>query len=160
MTERKFVETLMARGFVSHATLRSAFTRDNVEVRVVSTKAMVLSGDGSAKWAPFDEALARLGIGAAGPFQMGSRVWPGLGKLVEEAGEVIQVAGKLVATGGEAAYWDGSDLRARLEEEIADLQAAAQFVAEECGLGLMMIAARREEKLETFRRWHRGEERL
>ena len=88
MTERKFVETLMARGFVSHATLRSAFTRDNVEVRVVSTKAMVLSGDGSAKWAPFDEALARLGIGAAGPFQMGSRVWPGLGKLVEEALEI------------------------------------------------------------------------
>jgi hypothetical protein len=47
----------------------------------------------------------------AGPYSIGSTVWPGLSKLVEEMGEVGQVVGKLIATGGDPAHRDGTDLR-------------------------------------------------
>lgn len=53
--------------------------------------------------------------------------WPGLAKLIEECGEVIQVAGKLIATDGETAHWSGDDLAVRLEEELGDLEAAIAF---------------------------------
>ena len=33
----------------------------------------------------------------AGPYSIGSDVWPGLSKLAEESGEVVQVIGKIVA---------------------------------------------------------------
>lgn len=39
-------------------------------------------------------------------FAIGSPVWPGLSKLAEEAGETLQVVGKLMGTGGESAHWD------------------------------------------------------
>lgn len=35
-----------------------------------------------------------------GSFSLGSRTWPGLSKLVEECGEVLQIAGKIMGTGG------------------------------------------------------------
>lgn len=60
-------------------------------------------------------------------FAIGSAHWNGLSKLVEEAGEVLQLAGKLMATGDDPNHWDGSDLTTRLEEELGDLRAAVDF---------------------------------
>lgn len=90
----------------------------------------------------------------AGPYAIGSKHWPGLSKLAEEAGEVMQVVGKILGTGGESAHWDGSDLRVRLVEELGDLIAATEFVAEMNGLDVVAIVERSRTKLDTFRRWH------
>ena len=86
---------------------------------------------------------------------IGSAKWPGLSKLTEEVGEVLQIIGKLVATNGESAHWDGTvDLRSRLVEEIADVDAALRFVAEKNGLDLDVILARSDEKYALFCKWH------
>lgn len=88
------------------------------------------------------------------PFAFGSRTWPGIAKLIEEAGEVGQVAGKLLMTGGDTAHWDGSDLRASLQEEIADVMAAGYFVILHNQLDPEAIAIRVAAKLKLFQRWH------
>lgn len=64
-----------------------------------------------------------------GSFSIGSNVWPGVSKLVEEIGELGQVLGKLIATHGDPAHWDGTDLRTRLIEEMGDVVGAINFVA-------------------------------
>lgn len=87
-------------------------------------------------------------------FCIGSTVWPGLSKLIEECGEVMQVAGKLMATGGRPDHWDGTDLKERITEELADLMAAAAFVAVRCGLDADAISERRFEKIARFEKWH------
>ena len=60
------------------------------------------------------------------PYSIGSDRWNGLSKLIEEAGEVLQVAGKLLAVGGETNHWSG-DLRQMLVDELGDLQAAIEY---------------------------------
>jgi len=92
----------------------------------------------------------------SGDFSIGSKHWPGVSKLVEECAEVLQVCGKLMGTAGERQHWDGTDLKKRLEEEIADMQAAAVFVTETCNLDVPFMNARRMEKLGTFRGWHQA----
>jgi len=91
---------------------------------------------------------------SAGAFSIGGRTWPGLSKLIEEAGEVLQVAGKLIATGGLAQHWDGSNLRERLQEELGDLTAAVRFFARVNNLDEDVIARRAREKEKTFWQWH------
>lgn len=86
-------------------------------------------------------------------FAIGSAKWPGLSKLSEEAGEVVQVIGKLMGTGGEAEHWDGTNLRARLIEETADVFAACLFVAEMNGF-LEDFGVRAADKVNLFRKWH------
>lgn len=86
-------------------------------------------------------------------FAIGSPRWPGLSKLSEEAGEVIQVIGKLMGTGGEVQHWDGSNLAERLIEEVGDVLAACDFVVEK-NLPLASVAERRAKKLALFRKWH------
>lgn len=88
------------------------------------------------------------------PFSIGSGTWPGLSKLAEEAGEVMQVVGKLMGTGGASEHWDGTNLRARLADELADLSAAIGFVIDKCDLPAEQIEARAHEKRMTFERWH------
>ena len=95
------------------------------------------------------------GVSGGTGFAIGSGTWPGISKLVEELGEVAQIAGKLIATGGEPAHWDGTDLRTRLEDELADLEAAIAFVIQRNGLDAGRIAERREVKLRLFNAWHR-----
>lgn len=90
-------------------------------------------------------------------FYIGAKEWSGLSKLIEECGEVMQVAGKLIGTNGRRGHWDGSDLRERLEEEIADLLAAAHFVIGKNGLDWLRIGERREMKLKMFNEWHERE---
>lgn len=52
---------------------------------------------------------------------------PGIAKIVEEAGEVTQVFGKLLMTGGEQINFDGTDLLTELLKETADLAATLDF---------------------------------
>lgn len=81
--------------------------------------------------------------------------WPGLAKLNEECGEVVQVIGKLMMTKGEIEHWDKSNLKERLEDEIGDVLAACKFVIKWCaGLDVERINCRIAEKLALFERWH------
>ena len=91
---------------------------------------------------------------SAGPYSIGSGHWPGLAKTLEECGEVVQACGKIIAANGEGCHWDGSDLRQRLEDEIADAQAAFLFVIERNDLDAARIRDRADGKLVLFRRWH------
>jgi hypothetical protein len=88
-------------------------------------------------------------------FAFGDPVWPGLAKLNEECGEVIQVIGKLMMTHGAPAHWSG-DLRAMLVDEIADVIAAALFVRRFAltAAESSYIEGRVIEKRMKFEAWH------
>jgi NTP pyrophosphatase (non-canonical NTP hydrolase) len=89
-------------------------------------------------------------------FAFGDKEWPGLAKLNEESGELVQVIGKLMMTHGQAKHWDGSDLRVRLVEEMADEAAAIGFVADHALMDdeILAFATRRAEKRALFEKWH------
>lgn len=88
-------------------------------------------------------------------FAIGATHWPGVSKVVEEAGEVVQVAGKLMATYGEARHWGDGDLVQRLTEEVGDLLAAIDFlIAHNAILDPKLIDRRRRAKRDTFEKWH------
>jgi NTP pyrophosphatase (non-canonical NTP hydrolase) len=87
-------------------------------------------------------------------FAIGDQEWPGLSKLTEECGEVLQVIGKLIASGGLVEHWDGSNLKERLETELGDLKAAIAFVIKHCNLDGTAIVRREVEKLRRFSIWH------
>jgi NTP pyrophosphatase (non-canonical NTP hydrolase) len=87
-------------------------------------------------------------------------VWPGLSKLIEEAGEVIQVCGKIIGVHGQPNHWDGTIMHNRLVEELGDLLAAAQFVVEVNELEAAALDVRREMKLALFRKWHATPDRV
>ncbi len=88
-------------------------------------------------------------------FFIGAQKWAGLSKLIEEAGEVVQVCGKLIANSGRAEHWDGTNLKTRLESELGDLLAAIDFVQMHARLSAAAIQTRRDEKFELFQKWHR-----
>lgn len=92
-------------------------------------------------------------------YAIGSNHWPGLSKLIEEAGEVLQVAGEIQGLGtsheSPNRHWDGSELRERLIEELADLTAAIIFVRHHCKLDAEQWRQRTEEKLKLFNEWHK-----
>lgn len=92
---------------------------------------------------------------SAGPYSIGSDTWPGLAKLAEEAGELVQVIGKIIAMGGAENYnhWDGSELTSRLVEEMGDVRAAMIFVCELNGIDKEDVHERADKKLVMFRRW-------
>lgn len=77
----------------------------------------------------------------------------GLSKLVEECGEVQQVVGKLLQYPS-GPHPDGKGkLSHRLENELADLQAAAAFVEMQLGLDRRRITIRAAQKLQQFLQW-------
>lgn len=79
----------------------------------------------------------------------------GLAKLIEECGELVQVAGKRLAYYSTDEHPDGGGpLSTRLEDEIADVIAAATLVAELHGLDEERIGERTRAKYATFRAWH------
>ena len=93
-----------------------------------------------------------------GDYSIGSPVLPGLSKLIEECGEVVQVCGKFIGSGGKEDHWDGTNLRLRLEKELADLLAAIDFVIEQNGLDRNgVITPIYENKRSMFDRWHRSQ---
>lgn len=86
-------------------------------------------------------------------FNIGSSEWPGLSKLIEECGEVIQIAGKIMAKPEGGQHWDGKgDLAERLGEELADLSAAMEFVL--LYNRVPALTQRAERKFEQFTYWH------
>lgn len=92
------------------------------------------------------------------PYSIHSPLWTGLAKVIEEAGEVIQVGGKII-TAGRSSNWglttpsDASDLVSRLQNECADLLAALDFMIESSPwMDSQSIANRRQIKLDRFRR--------
>lgn len=91
------------------------------------------------------------------PYAIGSKHWPGLSKLTEEMGELQQVLGKLIATGGDELHWDGSNLVIRLVEEMGDVYAALDFF-QSSNLTLIeqapKIAERKQSKFRLFVQWH------
>lgn len=91
-------------------------------------------------------------------FTLGADRWPGLTKLLEEQGEVLQVIGKLMATGGGVEHWGGERLDRRLEEELGDAWAALQFVVALTEVEAGRVEARRDAKLSQFLRWRAEEQ--
>lgn len=91
---------------------------------------------------------------SSGDFSIGGRVWPGLSKLIEECGEVMQVGGKLIGSEGNTDHWSG-DLNVMLVEELGDLRAAITFFMEANGIDTASVAQRQREKLARFWQWHR-----
>jgi hypothetical protein len=84
-------------------------------------------------------------------------VWPGLGKLLEEQGEVSQVSGKLMGNAGKEDHWDGTNLRERLVSELADLSAAIEFFKTEnfTAGDLVAFKLQFDVKLARFKTWHK-----
>lgn len=97
----------------------------------------------------------------SGDFSIGSSVWPGTSKLLEEMGELQielgrlqQTLGKLIATHGDPNHWSG-DLRQKLVEELGDVLAAIEFFrTENMDAEKNEITERRLKKLALFRKWH------
>lgn len=80
----------------------------------------------------------------------------GLAKLIEECGELTQIAAKKLAYFHTDVHPDGKgSLKTRLEDEIADIRAAAGFVVVTMGLDSARIQERAKKKVETFMQWHR-----
>jgi len=91
----------------------------------------------------------------SGDFSIGSQVWPGTSKLIEEMGELNQVLGKLIATAGDTEHWSG-DLRQKFVEEIGDVLAAIVFFFERNMTVEERVAIDRRyrSKLALFEKWH------
>lgn len=89
-------------------------------------------------------------------FEIGSDAWPGISKLIEECGEVLQICGKLMGTGGKPIHFSGMELRKELALELGDLKAAINFVMHYSMNGdeMKVIIDRADEKLALFRKWH------
>lgn len=108
-------------------------------------------------------------------FAFSDKEWPGIAKLIEECGELsevlaptlllsaigklMQTQGKLVMIQGGTDHWSG-DLRKAMVEEIADVEAAIDFVKAHClkNKEVGAISRRRAAKLKKFERWHGGRE--
>lgn len=77
----------------------------------------------------------------------------GLTKLIEECGELAQVAA-WEAYFNTDTHPDGKcSMKRRLEEEMADVMAACVFVAEKFGLDSEFLEARAQKKLALFKSW-------
>ncbi len=92
------------------------------------------------------------------PFAIGSAVWPGGLKLIEEAAELTQALAKLQAY-PKGTYADGTDLVAQLWDELADLRAAIAYFRWANGAGTTRyrdVEGRVHRKIERFKAWHGG----
>lgn len=91
-------------------------------------------------------------------FQLGSKIWPGLGKFFEEATEAVTVCAKLIATGGKVEYWEDIDLKDNLEDELGDLYATMHFLIKSNKLDNLKIMKRMEMKLKLYATWAKEEQ--
>ena len=79
----------------------------------------------------------------------------GLAKLLEELGELAQVAAKRLAYFHTSTHPDGAgDLNDRMQKEMGDVSAACAFVVQQFGLSGEAIANRAAFKLHLFQQWH------
>jgi NTP pyrophosphatase (non-canonical NTP hydrolase) len=78
----------------------------------------------------------------------------GLVKLMEECGELTQIAAKKLAFMETDNHPDGNgSMNMRLQEEIADVLATCTFVIMKFDLDLKFIAKRSSIKVDTFTNW-------
>lgn len=78
----------------------------------------------------------------------------GLNKLIEECGELMQIAGiKLSNMDSDSAPGRDYSLKASLEDEIADVAACTAFLAEKLGLDPQRMTDRAQQKLALYKRW-------
>ena len=79
----------------------------------------------------------------------------GLAKLLEELGELSQVAAKKLAYFHTDEHPDGAgSLKKRMEDEMGDVMGAIDFVTLTMGLDMHAITRRACDKFNTFQRWH------
>lgn len=79
----------------------------------------------------------------------------GLVKLIEECNELGQIGAKKLAYYHTDVHPDGmGSMKKRLENEIADVMAACEFVMTYHALSAERIGARRIEKMALFEEWH------
>lgn len=90
------------------------------------------------------------------PFAIGAKDWPGLAKLAEECGELIQVIGKLMAYPDGDHPDGGPNLIGRLTDEIGDVLAACDYVTLQ-SLDSLAVRDRGQSKLRRFCQWHAEE---
>jgi NTP pyrophosphatase (non-canonical NTP hydrolase) len=81
----------------------------------------------------------------------------GLTKLMEECGELIQICAKKSAYMNIDRHPDGSSLKHRLEDEIADVVAALTFVVEKFDLDVPYMDERSQDKLALYEQWNSEE---
>lgn len=82
----------------------------------------------------------------------------GLAKLIEETGELQQIAGKKLAYYHTDKHPDGQgSLKTRMENEIADVMAICAFVIESLGLSDNRIAERSAAKLKQYEEWDKND---
>ena len=80
----------------------------------------------------------------------------GLVKLIEECGELQQIAAKKLAYFDADEHPDGKgSMQQRLQEEIADTYAAMLTVVDLYGLDMIAIIQRSKEKKALFLKWHK-----
>ena len=77
----------------------------------------------------------------------------GLNKLAEECGELVQIACKKASLEGQGLEPE-IDIDKRLQEEIADVLAAIDFVCFEFALDTISIVKRKDFKFQKFMQWH------
>jgi NTP pyrophosphatase (non-canonical NTP hydrolase) len=77
----------------------------------------------------------------------------GLTKLIEECGELIQIAAKQSAYLGDDSHPDGSHMPTRMQEEMGDVLAAIDYVVGSFQLSLKEIDRRRNMKFKTYEKW-------
>lgn len=95
-------------------------------------------------------------------FGISSRECRGIAKLIEECGEVVQDAAKLIATGGTFEYDDGTKVdRDKLWTEVGDLLAAIHYAIEANPdiLPVDKIVERKRNKIAKYRHWFKTEAR-
>jgi hypothetical protein len=86
---------------------------------------------------------------------IGSPVWNGASKVLEEAAEVSVELAKLINNEGQREYWGGVDLIQNIQEEVGDLYASLDYFLENNPqLDKRFIADRRSRKYATYTAWN------
>jgi len=86
-------------------------------------------------------------------YTMQNTNWPGLAKVIEESGEVLQICGKIMSIRGASIYYKGEDLRSELEDEVGDLLASLTYLIQENKLDRAKINRRVQYKLARYAIW-------
>lgn len=92
------------------------------------------------------------------PYQLKCADWPGLGKVIEESGELGQVFGKIISCGGQTVNpWGFASLSDKMVEESADLLAALTFMINNGPhIDKEAVYIRADRKYKLFGEWAAG----
>lgn len=90
-----------------------------------------------------------------GDYSIGSEVWNGSSKFIEECGELLVVIGKMIGNGGNLEHWSGN-LYPMFLEEIADVEASIEYFKNKnfTDEAKEFIEARKQRKLHLYEKWN------